>query len=105
MYEEYISERLARLRTQKGVSARDMSLSIGQADNYINTIENKKSLPSMTVFFAICEYLGVTPKDFFDEEAPNPGLLNELNSELKHLNDAALTNMLGLAREMRGTKK
>ena len=45
MYEDFLPERLARLRTQKGVSARDMSLSLGQANNYINNIENKKSLP------------------------------------------------------------
>ena len=43
MYEEFVPERLAKLRLQKGVSARDMSLSLGQANNYINNIENKKS--------------------------------------------------------------
>ena len=42
MYEDFVPERLAKLRTQKGVSARDMSLSLGQANNYINNIENKK---------------------------------------------------------------
>ena len=59
MYEDFVPERIAKLRTQKGVSARDMSLSLGQANNYINNIENKKSLPSMQAFFYICEYLGV----------------------------------------------
>ena len=67
MYEDFVPERLAKLRTQKGVSARDMSLSLGQANNYINNIENKKSLPAMQSFFYICEYLGVTPQEFFDE--------------------------------------
>ena len=66
MYENFVPERLAELRTRKGVSARDMSLSLGQANNYINNIENKKSLPSMPSFFYICEYLGVTPQEFFD---------------------------------------
>jgi len=28
MYEDFVPERLAKLRTQKGVSARDMSLSL-----------------------------------------------------------------------------
>ena len=55
MYEDFVPERIAKLRTQKGVSARDMSLSLGQANNYINNIENKKSLPSMQAFFYICE--------------------------------------------------
>ena len=30
MYEDFVPERLAKLRTQKGVSARDMSLSLGR---------------------------------------------------------------------------
>ena len=72
MYEDFVPERLAKLRSQKGVSARDMSLSLGQANNYINNIENKKSLPAMQSFFYICEYLGVTPQEFFDEGNPYP---------------------------------
>ena len=36
VYEDFVPERLAKLRMQKGVSARDMSLSLGQANNYIN---------------------------------------------------------------------
>ena len=34
------AKRLADLRTAKGVSARDMSLSLGQSQSYINNIEN-----------------------------------------------------------------
>lgn len=42
MFEEQFCERLAQLRLKKGVSARDMSLSLGQSESYINRIENKK---------------------------------------------------------------
>jgi transcriptional regulator with XRE-family HTH domain len=104
MDESYISERLAQLRTQMGVSARDMSLSMGQADNYINNIENRKSMPSMQNFLCICEYLKVTPKDFFDEGTTNPALLNELITELKPLNNKALENLLNFVRELQGKK-
>ena len=52
MYEDFVPERLAKLRTQKGVSARDMSLSLGQANNYINNIENKKVTSRYAVFFS-----------------------------------------------------
>lgn len=51
MYEDFVPERLAQLRTQKGVSARDMSLSLGQANNYINNIENKNHFPPCSHFF------------------------------------------------------
>ena len=70
MYEDFVPERLAKLRTQKGVSARDMSLSLGQANNYINNIENKKSLPAMQSFFYICEYLGVFSMQTITATAP-----------------------------------
>lgn len=66
MYEEFFAKRLAQLRIEKGVSARDMSLTLGQSESYINRIENGKMMPSMTVFFYICDYLKITPKDFFD---------------------------------------
>ena len=67
-YLEWFYRRIAELRAQKGVSARDMSLSLGQNAGYINNIENGHNLPSMTVFFYICEYLGITPKEFTDIE-------------------------------------
>lgn len=64
MYENLFYQRLEKLRSEKGVSARDMSLSIGQSAGYINALENRNGFPSMQVFFYICEYLGVTPAEF-----------------------------------------
>lgn len=48
--EEKFAERLVELRIAKGVSARDMSLSIGQSAGYINNIENKKICPQWLRF-------------------------------------------------------
>jgi transcriptional regulator with XRE-family HTH domain len=67
-YEQFFIRRLAELRKQKGVSAQDMSLSLGQNENYVNHIENGKMFPSMQAFFALCEYLNITPRDFFNTE-------------------------------------
>lgn len=64
MTEKDFSLRLAQLREQKGVSARDMSLSMGQNPGYINNIENGKSMPSLSGIFYICEFLNIEPKDF-----------------------------------------
>ena len=66
MYEDFFSKRLAQLRLEKNVSARDMSLSLGQSESYINKIENGKAFPSMQVFFYICEYLKISPMEFFN---------------------------------------
>ena len=104
MYEDFISERLAQLRTEKGVSARDMSLSLGQANNYINNIENKKTLPSMQSFFYICEYLGVTPQEFFDVHNTQPNVLNEFIAEAKRLNSKSREHLLEIMRELNSNK-
>ena len=104
MYEDFVPERLAQLRTQKGVSARDMSLSLGQANNYINNIENKKSLPAMQSFFYICEYLGVTPQEFFDEENAYPEALHEFITEAKKLDPKSLSYILGIMKELNSRK-
>lgn len=104
MDENFLPNRLAKLRLQKNVSARDMSLSLGQANNYINNIENKKSLPSMQSFFYICEYLGVTPQEFFDTENAAPGQLNELLLQAKKLDNKALASILELMKELNSKK-
>ncbi len=85
MYEEEFPIRLAKLRTKKGVSARDMSLSIGQNAGYINNIETGKALPSMSGFFFICEYLNVSPQEFFDENSESPEELRKLVDNIKRL--------------------
>ncbi len=94
-------KRLTELRINKGVSARDMSLSIGQSAGYINNIENGVNLPSMTTFFYICDYLGIEPKDFFDTESTDPTKANELLEIAKSLNKDQLDNLIALAKGLR----
>ncbi|MBO5488669.1 MAG: helix-turn-helix transcriptional regulator [Eubacterium sp.] len=93
MYEEEFPIRLAKLRSQKGVSARDMSLSIGQNAGYINNIETGKALPSMSSFFFICEYLDVSPQEFFELDSRCPQKLRELMENLKCLSPEELDHI------------
>ena len=99
---EYIdfAERLSKLREQKGVSARDVSLSIGQNPGYINNIETGKSLPSLTGIFYICEYLGVTPSEFFDMEISNPSKLDAIVNDMKRLDDRQLDTIAMLVKDL-----
>ncbi|MBQ7226713.1 MAG: helix-turn-helix transcriptional regulator [Clostridia bacterium] len=89
--EELFYKRLTELRLSKNVSARDMSLSLGQCENYINNIENKHNFPSMQVFFYICDYFDITPMEFFDMEARNPSKLKDITDKMKSLNDNQLS--------------
>lgn len=90
MLDDQFCRRLAELRIKKGVSARDMSLSIEQSAGYINNIENGKNFPSMMGFFYICEYLGISPEEFFAFETENPVKSSEIAESLKSLDDNKL---------------
>ena len=99
-YIEWFYSRLAELRMQKGVSARDMSLSLGQSESYINKIENRRTLPSFTGFIYICEYFGLTPQEFFNPDAASPNKTKELLRELEKLTPTQTEHILLLVRDL-----
>lgn len=99
--DEFFRQRLTQLRIQKGISARDMSLSLGQSESYINKIENGKTFPSMQVFFYICEYFNITPKDFFDAENQNPVILDELVNDIKTLTSSQIACIACIIKELK----
>jgi len=84
-YIEWFYKRITELRIQKGVSARDMSLSLGQSESYINKIENKRTLPSFTGFIYICEYFDITPQEFFNINSSAPHKSKEIMQEIEKL--------------------
>ena len=90
MEEKDFAIRLAMLRTKKNVSAREMSLAIGQNQGYINHIESGQGTPSLSGLFYICEYLGITPGEFFDIDNDNPMKFHTINEYLRKLDDEQL---------------
>lgn len=92
----FVRNRISELRTKKGVSEYKMSLDLGHSKSYIQSISSGKALPSFTEFLYICEYLGVTPKEFFDADSSEPQLvcrLTELARKLTLEDLAVLINM------------
>ena len=77
-----------------------MSLSIGQSQSYINNIENGVNYPSMGTFFYLCDYLGVTPKEFFDLDAANPEKEQKLLEAARNLSDEHLDHLIALAQAL-----
>lgn len=84
---EFVRERITQLRIQKGVSEYKMSYDLGHSRGYINNISSGKTLPSMTEFFAICDYFGITPIEFFNQNKSNPKLSQDVLSALEQLNE------------------
>lgn len=100
MNEELFSRRLAQLRIKSGLSARDMSLSLGQNPGYINTIENGKAFPTMANFFYICEFLHISPKEFFDTDSENPKKIQDLTEQLKLLDERQIDAIANLVESL-----
>ena len=99
-YTQWFSERLAQLRIEKGVSARDMSLSLGQSESYINKIENRRTMPSMNGFFYICDYLGIQPKDFFDVNTISPTKVAEIMEAVGKLSATKAEHILQVIKDL-----
>lgn len=95
MYEDFIRERITALRLKKGVSEYQMSYDLGHSRSYVYNISYGKSLPPLKEFFAICDYLGITPRDFFDTEISQPQLIQKAVDGLKNLYDSDVLMILG----------
>lgn len=100
MNEKYIAERITELRLRKNVSEYRMSLDLGHSNSYIRSITSGKALPSMSEFLVICEYLGITPKEFFDEELKNPEQLEHLLSIASRLHEEDLAALINMAERL-----
>ena len=75
---QFIRDRISVLRTKKNVSEYRMSTDLGHSKSYMQSISSGRSVPSLGEFLYICEYLGVTPREFFDEDIAEPQLVQKL---------------------------
>ena len=55
----------------------------------------------MQVFFYICEYLGITPEDFFSQNSRYPEQLQNLIADLKELNESQLAALGEIAKGLK----
>lgn len=92
--------RLSKLRQRKNVTARDMSISLGQSHNFINNIELEKNFPTMLNFFYICEFLEILPKDFFEYDNENSIQMAEVIENLSKLSEEEFYNIAAVIRDL-----
>ena len=96
MDESFVRERITQLRLRTGVSEDRMSYDLGHSRGYVHNISSGKALPPMKEFFAICDYFGLTPQQFFDEGTQNPELIQKAVAGMKQLDETDLLMLLGL---------
>lgn len=73
-----------------------MSLDLSHSRSYVQNIASGRSKPSIEEFLYICEYLNVTPRDFFDEGVAEPILICKALDGMRDLSDKDLLSLLGL---------
>ena len=105
MNEDYIRERITQLRIQRNISEYKMSIDLGHSKSYIQSISSGRALPSMTEFLIICDYLGITPLEFFDTDNKNVLIINEINSLLKTMSNDDLDIVLSIAKRLNNNIK
>lgn len=99
--EDFIRNRLTFLRNNKNISERRMSTDLGRSPSYIQSITSGKSLPSMAEFLYICQYLSISPKDFFDDELNLPIDMCKYIDDIKSLNQEQLKNIFGIISDLK----
>ncbi len=100
MNEQFVRDRITALRTQKGISEYKMSLDLGHSKGYIQGISSGRALPSMYEFLYMCDYLGITPKEFFDSEIENPEKVERLYTLSKNMTDDDLDILIATAERL-----
>lgn len=66
-----LSRRIGYFRNEKGLSARELSLSVGKSETYINQVESKNFNISLPMLFAILDALEISCAEFFSDNYMN----------------------------------
>ena len=105
MDEQFIRDRISSLRQEKQISERKMSLDLGHSTSYIRSITSGRALPSMSEFLYICEYLGVTPMEFFNEDRKTTLTKQEAIEHIYSMSDEDIRLLIGFIERMKAGGK
>lgn len=91
---DYVRDRITRLRIEKNISERQMSLDLGHSPSYINGISSGKKSPSLAELFYICEYLNIPVAEFFNDKEEITLLKQDIYRQLSCVEDKDLNVIL-----------
>ncbi len=97
---QFIRDRISTLRIKKNVSEYRMSTDLGHSKSYMQSISSGRSVPSLGEFLYICEYLGVTPSEFFNEDMKEPQLVQKLYALTRNMSEADLNVLINTAERL-----
>lgn len=93
---EYVRQRITELRIKQDISEYQLSYDVGHSKNYVHNIVSGHSQPSVKELLYLIDALGVTPRDFFDEqeEFRNPYLSKKIMDGIRNMSDEDLQAVL-----------
>lgn len=93
---EYVRQRITELRIKQDISEYQLSYDVGHSKNYVHNIVSGHSQPSVKELLYLIDALGVTPRDFFDEqeEFRNPYLSKKIMDGIRNMSDEDLKAVL-----------
>ncbi|MBE5735598.1 MAG: helix-turn-helix transcriptional regulator [Clostridiales bacterium] len=104
MDKQFIKERYYNIRNAHNLSARKLSIELGQSSEYINQIETGKNMPSIDGLINFCDYFNITLTEFFDENITYPVQYKELLSQLNKLDTKELELIIDLIKAINSKK-
>ena len=105
MDRKFVQQRIARIRNAHKISARRLSLELGQSTEYINQIENGNSMPSLDGLFNFCDYFGISLGEFFEENYNFPVEYGQIISELNKMDAQEIGTVYELLKVINKNKK
>ena len=104
MDKSFIRHRYAVIRNAHKISARKLSLELGQSSEYINQIENGNSMPSVENLLNFCEYFDISLGEFFEEQFNYPVEYRTIIQELNKLDTIELHTVTDLLKLITANK-
>lgn len=105
MDEQFIRDRISSLQEEKGISERKMSLDLGHSTSYIRSIISGRSMPSMGEFLYICEYLDISPQEFFNEKKSTSLVQQKAIDYIYHMSDEDISLLVQFMERINVTHK
>ncbi len=105
MDKKFIQQRYATIRLAHNISARKLSLELGQSTEYINQIENGKNMPSLEGLFNFCDYFHLSLGEFFEQDYTYPVEYKKIIQELNRLDSLELKQIYDLIILINSKKK
>ena len=93
---DFVRRRITELRIKRDISEYQLSYDLGHSKNYIHNIVTGYSQPSVKELLYLIDALGVTPRDFFDEEIEfqNPQHAKQVMDGIREMPDKDLEAVL-----------